>query len=88
MTPKVAPSSDGKEKDKEKELAKEHHSRLSGLSSSIYSIGDMFKDVGRDGARSVKFPEKLLKALDTKMRNIAMGQDPGYFFQIAINMLV
>lgn len=74
MTPKVSTSPS---ETKEKELAKEHHSRLSGLSNSIYSIGDMFKDVGRDGPRSVKFPEKLLKVLDAKMQNIAMGKDAG-----------
>jgi hypothetical protein len=58
-------------------------SRLSGalggsiIPSSLFSIGDLFKDIGRDGPKSVKFPEKLLKALDSKMQNIAMGKDPG-----------
>ena len=53
---------------------KEHYSqRLSGaLSSSIFSIGDLF----RDGQKSVKFPEKLLKVLEQKLQNIAMGKDP------------
>jgi len=35
----------------------------------------LFKD-SRDGPKTVKFPEKLLKVLDAKMQNIAMGKDP------------
>jgi hypothetical protein len=47
------------------------------LSSSIYSIGDLFKDI-RDGpgSKSVKFPEKLLKVLEQKLQDIAMAKDP------------
>ncbi|TFK96931.1 hypothetical protein BDV98DRAFT_607974 [Pterulicium gracile] len=61
---------------------REHHSRLSGaLSSSIFSIGDLFKDP-RDGSKSVKFPEKLVKVLETKLQNIAMGKDPGFSDQL------
>lgn len=61
---------------------REHHSRLSGaLSSSIFSIGDLFKDP-RDGSKSVKFPEKLVKVLETKLQNIAMGKDPGCVLSI------
>ncbi|TFY79360.1 hypothetical protein EWM64_g4654 [Hericium alpestre] len=57
--------------------APEHSSRLSGaLSSSIFSLGDLFRDV-RDGSKSVKFPEKLLKILESRLENIAMGKDPG-----------
>lgn len=52
---------------------RESHSRLSALSN--FSIGDLFKDV-RDGPKSVKFPEKLLKVLEQKLQNIAMGKDP------------
>lgn len=52
---------------------RETHSRLSALSN--FSIGDLFKDV-RDGPKSVKFPEKLLKVLEQKLQNIAMGKDP------------
>ena len=56
---------------------KEHtSSRISeAISSSIFSIGDLFKDVTRDGHKSVKFPEKLLKVLDAKLASIAMGKD-------------
>jgi hypothetical protein len=57
---------------------KDYHSRFSGaISSSIVSIGDLFKDI-RDGpgSKSVKFPEKLLKVLEQKLQNIAMGKDP------------
>jgi hypothetical protein len=52
---------------------REHSSRLSALSN--FSIGDMFKDI-RDGPKSVKFPEKLLKVLEQKLQDIAMGKDP------------
>jgi hypothetical protein len=56
---------------------KEHtSSRISdAISNSIFSIGDLFKDVTRDGHKSVKFPEKLLKVLDAKLASIAMGKD-------------
>ncbi|KAJ7656477.1 hypothetical protein DFH06DRAFT_1091372 [Mycena polygramma] len=51
-------------------------SRLSALSN--FSIGDLFKD----GPKSVKFPEKLLKILEQKLQNIAMGKDPAYTDQL------
>ncbi|KAF8216949.1 cytoplasm protein [Mycena galopus ATCC 62051] len=54
-------------------------SNLSALSN--FSIGDLFKDV-RDGSKSVKFPEKLLKVLEQKLQNIAMGKDPAYLDQL------
>ena len=59
---------------------REHHTtRISdAISNSIFSIGDLFKDVTRDGHKSVKFPEKLLKVLDAKLANIAMGKDAAY----------
>ena len=54
---------------------REHISRLSALSN--FSIGDMFRDV-RDGSKSVKFPEKLMKVLEQKLQDIAMGKDSAY----------
>ena len=39
------------------------------------SIGDLFKDIRRKGPKSIKFPEKILKVLEMKMQNIAMGKD-------------
>ena len=51
---------------------KEHSSRLTALSH--FSIGDMFKDI-RDGSKNVKFPEKLLKVLEQKLQDIAMGKE-------------
>jgi hypothetical protein len=56
---------------------KEHYLRLSGLSNSIVSIGDIFRDI-RDGPKSVKFPEKLVKVLEQKLQDIAMGKDAAY----------
>ncbi|KAJ7585016.1 hypothetical protein C8J56DRAFT_829275 [Mycena floridula] len=58
---------------------REHHSRRSALSS--FSLGDMFDGI-RDGPKSVKFPEKLLKVLETKLQNIAMGKDLTYSDQL------
>ena len=70
VPPEASPSSEVKEK--------EYHSRLQGaISSSILSIGDLFKDL-RDGSKSVKFPERLLKVLEQKLQDIAMGKDPVY----------
>lgn len=55
---------------------KEHHSKISeAISHSIISISDIFKEI-RDGSKSVKFPEKLLKALEQKLQYIAMGKEP------------
>ncbi|KAF9481580.1 cytoplasm protein [Pholiota conissans] len=59
--------------------AREHSYRLSALSN--FSIGDMFRDV-RDGSKSVKFPEKLLKVLEQKLQNIAMGKEAAYSDQL------
>jgi hypothetical protein len=63
---------DGDQHHKDKE-----HSHLRGaLSSSmaIFNVGDLFRDI-RDGPKSVKFPEKLLKVLEQRLENIAMGRD-------------
>ncbi|KAF9221715.1 hypothetical protein BS17DRAFT_784553 [Gyrodon lividus] len=61
---------------------KEHHSKISGaISNSIISIGDIFKEI-RDGSKSVKFPEKLLKVLEQKLQNIAMGKEAAYSDQL------
>jgi hypothetical protein len=35
----------------------------------------MFKDIG-GSSKNVKFPEKLLKVLEQKLQDIAMGKDP------------
>ena len=50
---------------------REHSSRLSALSN--FSIGDMFRDI-KDGSKSTKFPEKMLKVLEQKLQDIAMGK--------------
>ncbi|KAH7927207.1 hypothetical protein BV22DRAFT_1085505 [Leucogyrophana mollusca] len=61
---------------------KEHYSKISGaISNSIVSIGDIFKDIG-GGSKSVKFPEKLLKTLEQKLQNIAMGKEAAYSDQL------
>ena len=55
-----------------------HSSRISGaLSSSIVSIGDLFSST-RDGSKSVKFPKELIKVLEQRLENIAMGRDSSY----------
>lgn len=52
---------------------REQSSRLSALSN--FSIGDMFRDVAGGGSKSTKFPEKLVKVLEQKLQDIAMGKD-------------
>ena len=64
---------------------KEHHSKISGaISQSIISIGDIFKEI-RDGSKSVKFPEKLLKVLEQKLQNIAMGKEAACVTHVAVD---
>ncbi|KAF5376074.1 hypothetical protein D9615_007711 [Tricholomella constricta] len=70
-SPKVTPVESARER--------EHSSRLSALSN--FSISDVFRDV-RDGPKSVKFPEKLLKVLEQKLQDIAMGKDSAYSDQL------
>ncbi|OCH90864.1 hypothetical protein OBBRIDRAFT_887390 [Obba rivulosa] len=61
---------------------KDYSSRISGaLSSSIFSIGDLFKDI-RDGPKGVRFPKDLMKVLEQKLQDIAMGKDPAYADQL------
>ncbi|KAG6377689.1 hypothetical protein JVT61DRAFT_14458 [Boletus reticuloceps] len=77
-SPKVVAASSNGSETKEKE----HHSKISdAISHSIISIGDVFKEI-RDGSKSVKFPEKLLKVLEQKLQNIAMGKEPAYSDQL------
>lgn len=64
-----------------REREREHSSRLSALSN--FSLGDMFDSI-RDGSKSVKFPEKLLKVLDQRLEKIGMNQDPGYVLSLGL----
>jgi hypothetical protein len=85
MQPKTTSSSQNNG-DAPKDKDKEYSSRFSGaLSSSIYSIGDLFKDL-REGSRSVKFPKDLLKVLELKLQDIAMGKDPAYVYPLAFHL--
>ena len=61
---------------------KEHCNHLWAIQNSIFSIGDLFKDIGQEGPKSVKFLEKILKVLKMKMQNIAMGKDAAYMFSL------
>lgn len=76
MQPKTIPSTpqnNGSDAAKERG---EYSSRLSGaISSSMFSIGDLFKDL-REGPGNVKFPKDLMKVLERKLSEIAMGRDP------------
>ena len=57
----------------EPERDRDYSSRLHGaISSSIFSIGDLF----RDGQKGVRFPKDLIKVLEQKLQDIAMGKDP------------
>ena len=61
---------------------KEHRDHLRAIQNSIFSIGDLFKDVRQEGPKSIKFPEKMLKVLEMKVQNIAMGKDAVYMFSL------
>lgn len=70
--------------------SRDYSSRLSGaISGSIVSIGDVFKDY-REGTKAVRFPKDLLKVLEQKLQDIAMGKDPAYvaMSRICIYMLI
>ena len=57
---------------------KEYHDHLRAIQNSIFSIGgDLFKDIRWEGSKSIKFLEKMLKVLEMKMQNIAMGIGQG-----------
>ena len=61
----------------EPERERDYSSRIHGaLSSSIFSIGDLF----RDGQKGVRFPKDLIKVLEQKLQDIAMGKDAAYVF--------
>jgi hypothetical protein len=52
---------------------RENYSRIQG---AIFSIGDLVKyTITRDGSKVVKFPEKLLKILEQRSQDIAVGKD-------------
>ncbi|KZT23013.1 hypothetical protein NEOLEDRAFT_1243488 [Neolentinus lepideus HHB14362 ss-1] len=82
IQPKAVDASSANGESRESKESRDYSSRFSGaLSSSIFSIGDLFKDP-RDGPRSVKFPEKLLKVLEQRLQDIAMGKDAAYSDQL------
>ena len=57
----------------EQERDRDYSSRIhSAISSSMFSIGDLF----RDGQKGVRFPKDLMKVLEQKLQDIAMGKDP------------
>ncbi|KAL0952399.1 hypothetical protein HGRIS_006675 [Hohenbuehelia grisea] len=81
LVPKVADTPTNLPRD-ERDRDSIHYSRMaSTLSNSIFSIGDLFKDI-RDGSKSVKYPEKLVKVLEHKLQDVAMNKDPAYSDQL------
>ena len=57
------------------ERDRDYHTRISNaVSNSIFSLGDMF----RDGQKGVRFPKDLIKVLEQKLQDIAMGRDSAY----------
>ncbi len=62
---------------------RDYTSRVHGaVSGAIFSIGDLFRDI-RDGTKAVRFPKDLLKVLEQKLQDIAMGKDPAYVFSFS-----
>ncbi|PPR02282.1 hypothetical protein CVT24_011620 [Panaeolus cyanescens] len=78
LLPKVVEQTQSHKRDVEAR-EREQSSRLSALSN--FSIGDMFRDI-KDGSKSVKFPEKMLKVLEQKLQDIALGKIPAYSDQL------
>lgn len=76
ISPKPTDTPQAQQEARERE--REHSSRLSALSH--FSLSDMFDSI-RDGSKSVKYPEKLLKVLDQRLEKIGMNQDPAYVFR-------
>ncbi|KAI0742851.1 hypothetical protein C8Q80DRAFT_1109139 [Daedaleopsis nitida] len=63
----------------EPERDRDYSSRIhSAISSSMFSIGDLF----RDGQKGVRFPKDLIKVLEQKLQDIAMGKDAAYSDQL------
>ncbi|KAI0744612.1 hypothetical protein C8Q76DRAFT_780253 [Earliella scabrosa] len=63
----------------EQERDRDYSSRIhSAISSSMFSIGDLF----RDGQKGVRFPKDLIKVLEQKLQDIAMGKDAAYSDQL------
>ena len=59
----------------ERERERDYSTRIqNAVSQSIFSIGDLF----RDGQKGVRFPKDLIKVLEQKLQDIAMGRDPAY----------
>lgn len=81
LVPKVEPTAAVTNETREKESS----SKLSALSN--FSLGDMFDGI-REGPKSVKFPEKLLKVLEQKLQDIAMGRDAGCVIAYVLKHLV
>ncbi|KAH8079789.1 hypothetical protein BXZ70DRAFT_901581 [Cristinia sonorae] len=77
MQPKIADSSQPEPEPKERDYA----AKLGSISNSIFNVGDLFRDL-RDGTKIVRFPKDLLKVLEQKLQDIAMGKDPAYHDQL------
>lgn len=60
------------EPERERDYSARIHGAISSYSNSILSIGELF----RDGQKGVRFPKDLIKALEQKLQDIAMGKDP------------
>lgn len=58
---------------------KNNTSRLSAVSNSLFNFGDLVKDLSsRDGSKSAKYPERMIKELKKRLEAIGMARDPAY----------
>lgn len=57
---------------------KDVSTKISAYTSSLYdSFTEVLSDfAGRDGGKTVKFPERLIKVLEGKLQDIFMAKDP------------
>ncbi|TBU31295.1 hypothetical protein BD311DRAFT_753003 [Dichomitus squalens] len=77
MQPKAAEAAHP-EPEREKDYSARIHGAISSYSSSILSIGELF----RDSQKGVRFPKDLIKVLEQKLQDIAMGKDAAYSDQL------
>ena len=68
------------EPEREKDYSARIHGAISSYSSSIMSIGELF----RDSQKGVRFPKDLIKVLEQKLQDIAMGKDAAYVHRLSL----
>ncbi|KAH9920869.1 uncharacterized protein BXZ73DRAFT_91884 [Epithele typhae] len=78
ISPKAVEAAQAVQK-QEQERERDYSARITNaVSNSIFSLGDLF----RDGQKGVRFPKDLIKVVEQKLQDIAMGKDAAYSDQL------